>query len=132
MSKQGWEHRRESHSRSILCGLNPSARIADIAEVGWQQSAQAFARKTAPTAWKSAFERGVPPAPLAAPARTAAVLALVARPVARHDRPHSVHPQVMSAHLELYRELMFGQSELSRIDREVIAVAVSSINDCHY
>jgi hypothetical protein len=38
----------------------------------------------------------------------------------------------MSAHLALYRELMFGQSELSRIDREVIAVAVSSLNDCHY
>jgi uncharacterized peroxidase-related enzyme len=45
---------------------------------------------------------------------------------------HSVHPGVMSAHLALYRELMFGPSELSRADRELIAVAVSSVNQCHY
>jgi uncharacterized peroxidase-related enzyme len=45
---------------------------------------------------------------------------------------HSVHPAVMSAHVGLYRELMFGPSELSRADRELIAVAVSAVNHCHY
>ena len=45
---------------------------------------------------------------------------------------HSIHPAVMTAHLALYRELMFGPSELSRPERELIALAVSSINGCHY
>jgi uncharacterized peroxidase-related enzyme len=45
---------------------------------------------------------------------------------------HSVHPAVMSAHVGLYRELMFGPSELWRADRELIAVAVSAVNHCHY
>jgi Carboxymuconolactone decarboxylase family len=45
---------------------------------------------------------------------------------------HSLHPLVMSAHFALYRELMFGPSELSRADRELIAVALSSVNKCHY
>lgn len=45
---------------------------------------------------------------------------------------HSLHPGVMTAHLELYRELMFGPSELSRVERELIATAVSVFNGCHY
>lgn len=45
---------------------------------------------------------------------------------------HSVHPEAMSTHLALYRELMFGRSELSRPERELIAVAVSVANHCHY
>jgi uncharacterized peroxidase-related enzyme len=45
---------------------------------------------------------------------------------------HSVHPEVMTAHLHLYRELMFGRSELTRAEREMIAVAVSVVNHCHY
>lgn len=52
--------------------------------------------------------------------------------VANILRIHSLHPRVMSAHLALYRELMFGPSELSRAERELIAVAVSSVNQCHY
>ena len=32
----------------------------------------------------------------------------------------------------LYREIMFGRSELSRADREFLAVVVSRANDCHY
>ncbi len=47
-------------------------------------------------------------------------------------KAHSVHPRVMSAHLCLYRELMFGRSELTRSEREMIAVAVSVANHCHY
>lgn len=45
---------------------------------------------------------------------------------------HSVHPEALTAHLTLYRELMFGRSELTRADREMIAVAVSVVNHCHY
>lgn len=45
---------------------------------------------------------------------------------------HSLRPRAMTAHLELYRELMFSRSELSRAERETIAVAVSAINRCHY
>lgn len=45
---------------------------------------------------------------------------------------HSLHPKVMTTHLALYRELMFGRSELSRAEREMIAVSVSVANHCHY
>lgn len=45
---------------------------------------------------------------------------------------HSVSPGAMSAHLGLYRRLMFGPSELTRAERETLAVAVSAINACHY
>jgi len=47
-------------------------------------------------------------------------------------KAHSLHPKVLTAHLRLYRELMFGRSELSRAERETIAVAVSVVNECHY
>ena len=45
---------------------------------------------------------------------------------------HSLHPKVLTAHLRLYRELMFSRSELSRVERETIGVAVSVVNHCHY
>lgn len=45
---------------------------------------------------------------------------------------HSVAPRAMLAHLNLYRELMFGRSELTRAERETIAVTVSVANQCHY
>lgn len=45
---------------------------------------------------------------------------------------HSLNPKVMTAHLDLYRELMFGRSELTRLERETIAVSVSVINHCQY
>jgi len=45
---------------------------------------------------------------------------------------HSLAPQTLTAHLELYKRLMFGPSDLSREEREMIAVAVSSANGCHY
>jgi uncharacterized peroxidase-related enzyme len=47
-------------------------------------------------------------------------------------KAHSLRPKVLTAHLHLYRELMFGRSELSRAERETIAVAVSVVNGCHY
>lgn len=45
---------------------------------------------------------------------------------------HSTHPRVLVRHLELYLELMFGASELTRAEREMIGVAVSTANHCHY
>ena len=47
-------------------------------------------------------------------------------------RIHSVHSRTMRHHFELYRELMYGKSPLSRIQREMIAVVVSAENRCHY
>ncbi len=52
--------------------------------------------------------------------------------VANILKAHSVHPEVIPAHLALYRELMFGRSELTRAEREMIAVSVSVVNHCHY
>ncbi len=45
---------------------------------------------------------------------------------------HSLHPQTLLDHLQLYKTLMFGTSPLSRAQREMIAIVVSSINDCVY
>ena len=44
----------------------------------------------------------------------------------------SLNPRVLKRSMELYREIMFGPSELSRADRELLAVVVSCRNDCHY
>lgn len=38
----------------------------------------------------------------------------------------------LEAFSTFYNELMLGESELSKLDREIIAVVVSSINHCHY
>ncbi len=45
---------------------------------------------------------------------------------------HSVHPSMLLAHLRLYAEVMFGRSELTRAERETMAIAVSAANDCDY
>ena len=45
---------------------------------------------------------------------------------------HSLNPEALSAHLDLYMTLMFGKSGLSRAEREAIAVVVSANNDCQY
>ena len=42
------------------------------------------------------------------------------------------NPKAMAAHLDFYRAIMFGKSPLSRDQREMIAVVVSAINECHY
>ena len=44
----------------------------------------------------------------------------------------SLNPRVLGASMELYKAIMFGPSELSRVDRELLAVVVSCANDCHY
>lgn len=45
---------------------------------------------------------------------------------------HSLNPDAMGNHLDLYMTLMFGKSGLSRAEREAIAVVVSAENDCAY
>lgn len=44
----------------------------------------------------------------------------------------SLHPAAMEAHLDLYVTILFGRSGLSREEREMIAVAVSALNECEY
>lgn len=45
---------------------------------------------------------------------------------------HSLNPDAMGNHLDLYMTLMFGKSGLSRAEREAVAVVVSATNDCAY
>ena len=45
---------------------------------------------------------------------------------------HSLRPPVMKLHYEMYVELMQRESPLSRIQREMVAVLISAINECHY
>lgn len=45
---------------------------------------------------------------------------------------HSLNPPSMLDHYRLYKTLMFGNSKLSRQQREMIAVAVSVANECKY
>ncbi len=52
--------------------------------------------------------------------------------VANILKVHSLHPEAMEAHLNLYETIMFGESGLSRAQREMIAVVVSNANKCHY
>jgi uncharacterized peroxidase-related enzyme len=44
----------------------------------------------------------------------------------------SLRPEVLRRSIDLYREVMFGPSGLSRQERELLAVVVSNANDCHY
>ncbi len=45
----------------------------------------------------------------------------------------SLRPEVLEIGVKLYEELMFSpRSPLSRAQREMIAVAVSRANQCHY
>ena len=47
-------------------------------------------------------------------------------------RIQGVHAAVMGQHHGLYREMMYGKGPLSRIQREMIGVAVSAANGCRY
>lgn len=44
----------------------------------------------------------------------------------------SLRPGVLQRSIDLYKAIMFGPSELSRQQRELLAVVVSRANDCHY
>jgi uncharacterized peroxidase-related enzyme len=43
-----------------------------------------------------------------------------------------LRPGVLRHSMDLYKVIMFGPSELSRAERELLAVVVSRANDCHY
>lgn len=44
----------------------------------------------------------------------------------------SLNPRSLLDHYHLYRTLLFGQSPLTREQREMIGVVVSAVNRCHY
>jgi uncharacterized peroxidase-related enzyme len=44
----------------------------------------------------------------------------------------SLRPESIVFHMDLYLEIMFSKSELSRAEREMMAVVVSAANDCEY
>ncbi|MEQ8767579.1 MAG: hypothetical protein RL885_26980 [Planctomycetota bacterium] len=44
----------------------------------------------------------------------------------------SRQPAVLKSSLSLYGLVMHGRSPLSRAQREMLAVIVSKVNDCHY
>lgn len=52
--------------------------------------------------------------------------------VANILKVHSLNPEAMENHLDLYMTTMFGESGLSRAEREAVAVVVSATNDCAY
>ena len=44
----------------------------------------------------------------------------------------SLNPAVLHESMDLYSAAMKGESPLSRVQREMIAVVVSKANNCHY
>ena len=52
--------------------------------------------------------------------------------VANIMKIHSLLPQTMKRHLELYLSILFGRTGLTRPQREMIAVVVSAQNRCAY
>jgi alkylhydroperoxidase family enzyme len=44
----------------------------------------------------------------------------------------SLRPGVLRRSMGLYKAIMFEPSELSRVERELLAVVVSAANSCHY
>ena len=52
--------------------------------------------------------------------------------VANILKVHSSSPAILEAHLRLYSAVMHAPGPLSRKHREMIAVVVSVINECHY
>ncbi len=45
---------------------------------------------------------------------------------------HSLNPESLHLHHAYYAHLMRGPSGLTRAEREMIAVVVSTANECHY
>ncbi|MDP2301041.1 MAG: peroxidase-related enzyme [Ignavibacteria bacterium] len=45
---------------------------------------------------------------------------------------HSLNPDAMVKHMDLYKSIMFGKSNISRELKEMIAVVVSVANKCDY
>ena len=47
-------------------------------------------------------------------------------------RIHGLNPASLTGHVNFYQTLMRGRSDLTRTQREMIAMVVSAINECHY
>ena len=47
-------------------------------------------------------------------------------------RIHALDAGSMNAHQVLYRQAMRSTKTLRKVEREMIAVVVSKLNDCHY
>ena len=47
-------------------------------------------------------------------------------------RSMSLNPPVLKSAIQLYRDVMFRESPLSRIQREMLATSVSVFNRCRY
>lgn len=47
-------------------------------------------------------------------------------------RVHSLHPRTLDDHARMYHTIMHAESGVTRIEREILAVVVSTINACHY
>lgn len=47
-------------------------------------------------------------------------------------RVHSLHPRGLAAHKAVYSAVMRPTPTLRRAEREMIALIVSQINQCHY
>jgi alkylhydroperoxidase family enzyme len=45
---------------------------------------------------------------------------------------HSLSPESFRGHNALYKAVMYGKSPIPRPEREMLAVVVSAVNDCHY
>ena len=45
---------------------------------------------------------------------------------------HSINIKTLTGHYELYLSAMKGTRELSHKQREMVAVVVSTVNQCHY
>lgn len=42
------------------------------------------------------------------------------------------NPKAMESHINFYRSIQYHKSPITRSQREMIAVVVSAINECHY
>jgi uncharacterized peroxidase-related enzyme len=47
-------------------------------------------------------------------------------------RSMSLRPETLRASMELYKAIMFGPSELTRQERELVATVTSATNECYY
>jgi alkylhydroperoxidase family enzyme len=45
---------------------------------------------------------------------------------------HSLDPGGLAAHFQLYSAVMRSSRSLRKVERELIALVVSRVNDCHY
>jgi alkylhydroperoxidase family enzyme len=52
--------------------------------------------------------------------------------VAHVLKVQSLNPDLLADHLKIYKTIMFGRSNISRRQREMIATVVSNVNECHY